>query len=85
MISDSWIDQEMMIGRKTIFKIIYLMIFLIIIGLQIYAFFFVIPEQQRLYEECNKKILCEHDILYGDICLGYVNPVQNQSWNWTVS
>lgn len=44
---------------------------LIIIGLLLYAWIVVIPEQTKLFKDCKEKILCENKILKGEVCDKY--------------
>ena len=72
-----------MIKKNKFILVIYLLIMLSIISLQIYALFYAMPLERRIFEECNLKTLCLNGYLYGDVCHGYKID-QNKTFNWTI-
>ena len=54
-----------------VIKIITLLILIVIAGLLLYAWLVAIPEQTKLFKQCEEKILCENKMLKGAVCDRY--------------
>lgn len=54
-----------------IIKLINTALMLAILACLLYAWFVAIPEQTKLFKQCEEKILCENKMLTGQVCKRY--------------
>lgn len=66
------IDSEIF-GKnsKNFIKIIYFFVMVSILIVQLYLVFFALPEHNKVFKECEMKVLCEYGELPSHLCYGY--------------